>query len=171
VFIRDCGENATQLRRQWRPATCTAAAISIAHGSVVAPYKPIAASAEDIDLMQAPRGAAVHAAAVAGQILKMQDDLSGVVAVAGEIMQGFRRAAPASYRGTNFGRQIVDVLRIVWLLSEKRAALRRQLNACRQHGHKRAEASHDDHGVPRYRIEMSRPPLTPNDCSWPPPNE
>ena len=69
------------------------------------------------DLMQAPRGNAIGAVAIAHEMLKVQNDALGVVEIGGEGVQSFRVAALPIDRVANFGRKAVNVLRVVAILA------------------------------------------------------
>ena len=72
--------------------------------------------------MQAPRVGAIGAVSVAHEILKMENDPLGVIEIAGERMQSLWRVAPTDDGAANFGRQAVNVLRVVTIFGVEAAA-------------------------------------------------
>ena len=72
--------------------------------------------------MQAARGRAIGAVSVANEILKMQNDPPRVIEIAGERMQSLWRVAPTNDGAANFGRQAVNVLRVVTIFGVEAAA-------------------------------------------------
>jgi hypothetical protein len=66
---------------------------SISGWSIVASHYSIMAACGDIDLMQASRWLATGVSLIAIEVFKMQHDPFGIIEIAGEPVQCFRRAA------------------------------------------------------------------------------